>query len=215
MIYRVGVEDIEPNHWVAWSFDRPGLTGKGKTHDAALEHLQTLLPDGEIRVTEEFRAYPSPQDPEPDYIVNAFFEDDRRLLTKAEINTVLDELTINRRNFLAQLADVPQDILTRSISGEVFGSIMGIIRHVAGAEWWYCQHLGGIAQWALLTGDPLTALAVARADTRVFLPTLVGDTRIVTHVNETWSARKVLRRTLWHERDHIGHIAERLRELSQ
>jgi len=63
MIYNVGVEDIEPNHWVAWSFDRPGLTGKGKTQDAALVHLQSLLPDGELHVAEEFAGFLSPQDP--------------------------------------------------------------------------------------------------------------------------------------------------------
>jgi hypothetical protein len=29
---------------------------------------------------------------------------------------------------------------------------------------------------------------------------------VVTLSGETWSARKVMRRTLWHERDHTAHI---------
>jgi hypothetical protein len=39
------------------------------------------------------------------------------------------------------------------------------------------------------------------------LPKLVGDERIVTRVSEPWSARKILRRALWHERDHTQQIA--------
>jgi hypothetical protein len=30
----------------------------------------------------------------------------------------------------------------------------------------------------------------------------------VTLAGETWSARKVLRRSLWHRRDHTAHIAK-------
>jgi hypothetical protein len=46
-----------------------------------------------------------------------------------------------------------------------------------------------------------------RQHTRAQLPGLVGDTRIAVRADEEWSARKVLRRTLWHEQDHTGHIA--------
>ena len=211
MIYNVGIEDIEPNHWVAWSFDRPGLSGKGKTVETALAHLQTLLPDGELRVVEEFAGFLSPQDSE--YIVNAFFEDDRRLLTSEEVSTALDELVVSRRDFLAQLADVPPEILNRPIPGELFGSIAGIIHHVGSGERFYHQRLDNTVQWEPLPADPFEAIAAARAATNAYFPTLIGDTRINELVDEVWSARKVLRRTLWHERDHTRHIAERLREL--
>lgn len=210
MIYEAGVEDIEPNHWVAWAFARPGFTGKGRTAEAAIAHLQSLLSDGEVKVVEQFHAYPSPQDPE--YLVNAFFEDDRRPLTDQEISFALDELVLSRRTFLAQVEPVPSDVLARIIPGERFESIYGIIRHVAVAEWWYCQRIGGVADWKALPADSLDALATSRANTRRFLPTLVDDQRTITLMDETWSARKVLRRTLWHERDHTQHIAERLRE---
>ena len=42
MIYTVGVEDIDPDHWVAWAFDQAGLTGKGSTPEAAVAHLQSI-----------------------------------------------------------------------------------------------------------------------------------------------------------------------------
>ncbi len=86
------------------------------------------------------------------------------------------------------------------------------MRHVAVAEWWYCERIGGVADWNALPTDPLAALDFSRENTRRFLPTLVGDTRVVTRVDESWSARKLLRRTLWHERDHTDHIRQRLAE---
>ncbi len=63
-----------------------------------------------------------------------------------------------------------------------------------------------------MLGDPLAKLEKARAQTRARLPELVGAAQIVERVGERWSARKVLRRTLWHERDHTQHIAKLIRE---
>ena len=167
MIYKVGIEDIEPNHWVAWSFDRPGLTGKGSTQVAALAHLQTLLPDGEIHVVEEFRAYPSPQNPEPDYLVNAFFEDDRRRLTEAEIHTALNELTVSGVTFFLSLSRCRRIFWLPNLRRGLWlnhrhcpprrrGRVV-----VLSASGRYCS-------MGALPGDALAALAAARADTAFF-----------------------------------------------
>ena len=211
MTYKVGVEDIEPDHWVAWAFARPGLTGKGHTAEAAVTYLQSILSDDDVQVVERFNAFPSHED--PDYMVNAFFEDDRRPMTRAEINTGLDELVISRREIMAQIERANSELLARAISGEKFKSIYGIVRHVALVEGWYCDRMGAAAPWAVMPLDPLAAVVVSRENTRVFLPTLAGDNRIIIRVGEVWSARKVLRRILWHERDHTDHITQRLQEL--
>jgi len=211
MIYAVGVEDMEPDHWVAWVFAHPGLTGKGNTPAEAVASLRMVLKDGDIQVTEQFRAYPSQED--PDYLVNAFFEDDKRPLTRDEVRTALDELEISRQELLLLVSRVPLDVLAQSIPGETFGSVQGILRHIARAEWWYCDRLAVAPAGVPFPEDPFAALVVSRDNTRARLPTLVGDERITTLVGETWSARKVLRRTLWHERDHTQHITQRLSEL--
>jgi uncharacterized damage-inducible protein DinB len=208
MIYAVGVEDIEPDHWVAWAFAHPGLTGKGSTPDEAVASLRTALREGDIQVTEQFRAYPSEED--PDYLVNAFFEDDRRPLANDEVRTALDELEKSRQELLLLVSRVPLDVLAQPIPGETFGSVQGILRHIARAGWWYCDRLDSAAAWTTLPDEPFAALAVSRDNTRAWLPTLVGDERTATLQGETWSARKVLRRTLWHERDHTQHITARL-----
>jgi len=38
------------------------------------------------------------------------------------------------------------------------------------------------------------------------LPKMEGVKQVVGIEGELWSPRKVLRRTLWHERDHTEHI---------
>ncbi len=63
---------------------------------------------------------------------------------------------------------------------------------------------------AQLPGDLLTRLRAVRANTQAQLVTLVGDGSAVSKWGELWSARKVLRRTLWHERDHTQQIARLL-----
>jgi uncharacterized damage-inducible protein DinB len=211
MVYAVGVEDIEPDHWVAWAFAHPGLTGRGSTPDEAVASLQTVFRDGEIQVTEQFRAYPSEDD--PDYLVNAFFEDDRRPLADDEVRTALDELERSRQELLLLVSRVPLDVLAQPIPGEVFGSVQGILWHVARAEWWYCDRLNAAPAWTAFPDELFAALAASRDNTRAWLPKLVGDERLATVQGETWSARKVLRRTLWHERDHTQHITTRLSEL--
>ncbi|MBN1318801.1 MAG: hypothetical protein JXA42_25195 [Anaerolineales bacterium] len=91
MLYRVAVEDIEPNHWVAWILDLPACFSSAQTQASAIalvpEQISTYYSwlqghDGslpvvtepgqvEVEIVETFNSFPSTQD--PDYVVNAFF----------------------------------------------------------------------------------------------------------------------------------------------
>ena len=100
----------------------------------------------EIDCVEEFAAYASEEDPE--YLVNALFEDDRRPLTYWDIVVGLKLLEWSRRDLLDVIKDLTAEALNRSINDEVRGSMMGILEHVCGAENWYLslhldQHVGG------------------------------------------------------------------------
>jgi predicted RNase H-like HicB family nuclease len=84
-VYRVGIEDIEPGHWVTFVFDLPGCFSTGPSREASLagtpaaidEHLAWLARHGgmappagapiRLEVVEEFRSFVG----EGDYIVNA------------------------------------------------------------------------------------------------------------------------------------------------
>ena len=57
---------------------------------------------------------------------------------------------------------------------------------------------------------PLERLETTRAHFNTLLPKLEGVHKVVGWEGELWSPRKMLRRTLWHERDHTEHIRKLL-----
>jgi hypothetical protein len=77
---------------------------------------------------------------------------------------------------------------------------------VAGSEWWYLDRLGLAFSRADLPEDPFERLNAVREHLLASLPSLPKRLGVVTLGGETWSARKVMRRTFWHERDHTQHI---------
>lgn len=231
MRIRLAVEDMEPNHWIAWAVDLPGCFSSATTAQSAianasqkvLEYFSWLSKhDGsllvvddtiETEVIEAFQSFPSIEDPY--YIVNAFFEIDRQPLGYWDIEIALRLLAYTRQDLLDAVHSVSQDSLTESIPDEVRGSIAGIIDHIAVAENWYFGQLGyGLAPTDL-PKDPLEKLKRVRANTREQLIKLAGDKRITRDFDELWSARKAVRRSLWHERDHTQHISRLVNNLSQ
>jgi uncharacterized damage-inducible protein DinB len=161
-----------------------------------------------VQVAEVFHSFVS----KGDYVVNAFFEDDRRSLTYDEVEHGLWLLECSRRDLLALIERMSSGKLDEPVTGEVQGSIRGILNHVAWAEWWYFDRLNLAFAREGMPEETFSKLDKVRAQTRAQLPKLVGDRRVVERVGEQWSARKVLRRTLWHERDHTQHIARLLGE---
>ena len=222
MQYRLGVEDIEPDHWVAWVLELPGCFSSATTQEEATaqvptrigEYFDWLKRNGqasppakepiEMEAPEVFRSFPS----QNDYTVNVFFEDDRKPLDYQEVEYHLWLLDCTRRDLPAVVRQLPRETLNRPVAEEVQGSIEGILSHVAGAENWYLDRLSLALPDEEMPEGPLARLERIRAYTRTRLPELVDDGRVVELVGEQWSVRKVLRRALWHERDHTNHIAQ-------
>lgn len=225
MTYRLGIEEIEPNHWVAWVFDLPGCYSKATNQEDAIanaplriaQYFEWLANHNyrtpratepiEVEVSESFRSFIS----EGDYIVNAFFKDDRRLLTDDDVNHVLWLMACTRSDLLQVIQQIPADQLDRPIRGEVQGSIRGILKHIATAEWWYFDKLGLAFEREDMPEDVMMMLEKARAHTCRQLPQLVNHSEITTCIGEQWSARKIVRRTLWHERAHTEQIVRYLK----
>jgi predicted RNase H-like HicB family nuclease len=223
MEYRVGVEDMEPDNWVAYVFDLPGCFYSARTQSGAVEGVATAIKNYfdwrrkhvrpemnlpvyqsfEIKIAEVFISYPAKEDPE--YLVNAMFEND---LQPIDMDGTLQVLDWNRRDLLDLVRPLSPETLNRP-SDPRFGNIAGILKHIAGSEWWYVSRLNLATEGQVLPDDPFAALEISRANTLACLPELAGSARITEPLmSERWSPRKVIRRTLWHERDHIDHITQ-------
>jgi hypothetical protein len=226
MRHRLAVEDIEPHHWIAWILDLPACFSSARTEKEALRRVPECIakyytwvtdrnpslpvPSGsfDLEVVETFRSFPSSEDPE--YLVNAFFEDDRRPLTALDVNKTLQLFDWTRQDLQSLLDSARPDQLFASIDNKVHNSILGIIDHIARAENWYFDQLGLGLEHSKLTEDVLEGLKAVRANTRSQLVDLIAVDTITENCGERWSPRKVVRRALWHERDHTQHIAKLL-----
>jgi uncharacterized damage-inducible protein DinB len=229
MRVNLAVEDMEPNHWIAWALNLPACFSSATTAADAIahspqrvaEHFSWLLHHDssllivnepiKTEVVETFQSFMSSED--PDYIVNAFFEDDRRPLGYWDVEISLQLLNWTRQDLLGAIQSITQEQLTKAIPGEARGSIAGILNHIAIAENWYFDQLGCGLKQAQLPDDPLEKLALVRANTRERLVRLIGEGQITKNCDEVWSARKIRRRTLWHERDHTQQIVQLLNGL--
>jgi hypothetical protein len=224
MRYRLALEDIEPQHWIAWMLDLPACFSSARTEKEALERAPDRIaqyyswitdhdpsmsvPNGpfEIEVVETFHSFPCPED--PDYIVNAFFEDDRRPLTVWDVDVALRLFNWTRQDLYSLLDSARPDQLHATIDNEVHKSILGIVGHIAHAENWYFNHLDLGLEPSELPEDALERLDVVRANTHSQLVELIGMDTIAENYGEHWSPCKVVRRALWHESDHTQHITK-------
>lgn len=148
---------------------------------------------------------------EEDYEVNAFFAADRPPLMTDELAEFEQLLMATREDLQATLEELDSDDLEQELSGD--WSIAQVLNHVALAEQWYFDRMGIGLPSGELPQSPLERLVRVRENTLARLPDLGKRIGVVTLSGETWSARKVMRRTLWHERDHTEHVRKLRRRL--
>jgi predicted RNase H-like HicB family nuclease/uncharacterized damage-inducible protein DinB len=218
MPYVVCAEEID-GRWIAHVPDLPGCFASHTERETAISSIpkavETYLEwcsghglrvsgfSGPMMVSEVVRAWRY----EDDYEVNAFFAADRPPLLADEMPEY-ERLLLATRQELEQVLDgLSEDDLHKELSGEEW-PIVGILNHVALAEQWYFDRMGIALPTRELPTDPLDRLVKVRDHTLTNLPNLATRIGVVALSGETWSARKVMRRTLWHERDHTDHIAK-------
>lgn len=220
MPYVVCAEEME-GVWIAHVPDLPGCFASHSEREAAIgdtpkaveAYLAWCASHG-IRVSgvsppmvvsEVIRAWQY----EPEYEVNAFFAADRPSVGNDELPEFQRLLQATRLDMRKAVDGLSAEALERPIPGERW-PISGIVHHVARAELWYFDRVGLGFPRSGLSPEPMEALEQVRRHSLSMLPTLSSQTGVVALGGEVWSARKVLRRALWHERDHTSHI-EKLR----
>jgi hypothetical protein len=232
MLFEIGIENNIEGRSLAWVLGHPGCFAYGENEQAALVAAPKAIADyaawiesrndgagwadpGQIELfqAESWEVYAIDEAfdlVEDGYEVSAWFRHDWKPLTAGEIERGIQLLTWSREDLL----DSVQGLSQASLEVERFGerwSILGILKHVGGAEWWYLERLGLSSPRKDVPEDPFERLESVRRRALDALPALAGLQQVVGVDGEFWSPRKMLRRAVWHERDHTQHIRKIVR----
>jgi hypothetical protein len=232
MLFRVGIENGNEGRSIAWALEFPGCFSYG-TDGAAAEaafpraaasyaawialHGESWVVAEEILTVaeENFDVYFVDKDYElatgGGNMVESFFRYDWRPLTDVDVERARHLLKWSRKDLLKLVHGLGHEQLSRRYPDEKW-DIKGIVNHIGAAEWWFQDRLGypDPADRNDLPADPFERLTTVRDQFARLLPTLVGRNLVRGLEGELWSPRKVLRRAVWHERDHTDHIRKLL-----
>ena len=158
----------------------------------------------------------------------ALFQYDICRVSHEELDRFLRFMTYNRTDLLSCIATIPQDSLSYIPEGKT-RTILDILNHVCNAEEFYISRLGKQAdtifeRHAGMTEEKRDALPLfermhtvrkAAIKTLKEIVTEKGDSiftrsEYTSHPEEKWTAHKVVRRFLEHEREHYYNIREYL-----
>lgn len=230
MKLKIGIENGAEGRTIAWMLENPGGFCYGNDAQEALsnigdairEYNEWLAKHGqvswaipeeqEVHIEETWNVYFIDREYDlvaDGYEVNAWFQHDWKLLRSNDIGRAIDLLAMSRSDLLSAVHGLDQDIMEAMYPGERW-SIAGILKHVGGAEWWYLDRLDLAFDMEMLPSDPFERLVGVRE----LLINNLSDWEMLEHVvgidGEFWNPRKVLRRAIWHERDHTAHIKKLL-----
>ena len=227
MRIQIGIENEPSGRAIAWVLGHLGCFAYGSSAEIALaavpqavsdyavwiasrNHGQTWVETGEIELflAETWDDYIIDTDFEPaqdGYEVGAWFRHDWKPLTELEIARAQQLLAWGRADLLDAVAGLSPEALNAQPPGERW-NMLGILRHVGGAEWWYLDRLGLAFPQQELPKDSFERIEKVRSCLLEALSGLAGSRKVVGMEGEFWSPRKLLRRAIWHERDHTVHL---------
>jgi hypothetical protein len=230
---KIGLENNAERRSQAWVLGHPGCFAYGANGDAALNAIPKAIQaygkwisshttdswfpevaptQSEYHLEETWECYSINEDYElvkDGYEVNAWFRHDWLPLNEIDIQHSLLLLGWGRQELLKTVSGLDEEILNRTYPHERW-SIAGILKHVAGAEWWYMDRLSLAFAREEVPDDPFDRLEKVRSYLIETLTGLAGSKRVVGIEGEFWSPSKLLRRAVWHECDHIDHIRKLL-----
>lgn len=225
---------------MAHVLDLPGCIARAPTRDEALSRVPDAI--RETRAWLRRHGEPAPPADEPIEIeiagestglgpfdpgdAAALFPPDREPLTSEEMEHYFRLMAHARADLLALVRDLSNDVLDWQ-PGPGSLSIRRLLRHIGNAEQWYVsrlvppetlppewEHDEGLPIFKFLEMERRTAIARLRQLTDEERSGVFYPTHWTRHAEEPWTARKVLRRFLEHEREHTAQVREVLASLT-
>ncbi len=228
MLVRIGLENNLEARSLAWAFDHPGCFSYGHDGPSAVVGMAQALtdyiawleahtptpwfnpPEIDIRLEEVWDDFHMTADyrksKEGERSIQSWFLNDWKPLTQEDVDHGLLLLEWSRAELLEAFAAFPQDKLDAEYPGEK-KTPRGILAHVATSNWYLLDRLD-LAETprSELPRDVDERLHTQHARLLQVLPSLVGLEKVLGKDGEFWSPRKLLRRAIWHERDHAAHL---------
>ncbi len=231
MHFKIGLENDIENRSLAWVLDHPGCFAYGVDAQTTLAAVPAaireyfdwieahspqrwLIPDEiEIELVDTWQVYYLDQHltrvESSDLSINAWFQHDWQALDADQISSGLELLEWSRMDLLETVRGLSPAALEATYPAERW-SIAGILNHIGGAEWWYLDRLGLAPPRQQVPAEPFERLEYVRYYLNQALTALAGSPQVVGLDGEFWSPQKLLRRAVWHERDHTFHIRKLL-----
>ncbi len=182
----------------------PGASARGKTVEEAKEAIRAAV-DEYLSLLRDV-GEPVPKASEDIHLefeeVNATtFLTDYDALRPNEMDTLFRWMAISRQELMDLIKNLPEDAFKWKPGGDT-QSIGDIICHMAESDLWYTERL---KQWPEV---PLFRLAATRSVALERLRALseVDRAKVTVYEGHEWTPRKVMRRMLEHEREHIAQL---------
>jgi len=223
--FQVGLENNFEGRSLAWILGYPGCFAYGIDDAAALGSVPQAIreyntwievhgeswldaTDIQIEQVETWQVYDIDDNfvrVDKGYSVNAWFLHDWKPLSEVDVQRGMMLLAWSRLDLLSVVEGLTPEFMDAERPGERWG-ILGILNHIGGAEWWYLDRLGYAFSRQNVPDDPFEKLEKVRSRLLEVLPDMLGSRQVSGVDGEFWSPRKLLRRAIWHERDHTAHI---------
>lgn len=229
-MFRVGLENNMEGHSIAWILGHPGCFANGRDAAHALAAVPQVIQDyrrwilqhtpnswlpgseTEYQLEETWVCYSINDKYELDQNgeeIDAWFRQDWIPIDAEDIKHGLLLLNWGREELLNIVGNLSTNTLERTYPNERW-NILGILNHIGGGEWWYLDRFGLAFPRKDVPEKPFERLKKVRERLIEILPGLEGVEQVVGVSGEFWSPRKLLRRAVWHEYDHIAHIRKLL-----
>jgi predicted RNase H-like HicB family nuclease/uncharacterized damage-inducible protein DinB len=191
----------------------PGASARGETVEEVKKNIREVIKEY-LRllrdVGESVPRFSEGIDLDFEEVDSTTFLTDYDTLRPNEMEMLFRWMAVSRQELMDLVRDLPEEAFDLK-EDENSMSIREILCHLAEADLWYTDRL---KRWP---EAPLYRLAAARGVALERLRDLSESKRasVTSYEGEEWTPRKVMRRMLEHEREHIHRIRELLASRSK
>ena len=186
----------------------PGASARGKTIEEAKENIRVAVEEYLSLLRDVGEQVPKASEDihlEFEEVDGTTFLTDYDALRPNEMETLFRWMAVSRQELMDLVKSLPGEALEWTPEDDT-PSIREILCHIAESDLWYTDRL---KQWP---EAPLYRLAATRGVALARLRALSEEdrSRVTVHEGEEWTPRKVVRRMLEHEREHITQLRQLL-----